>query len=300
MDSRKRQNTPASAPGTLRMVATPIGNRGDLSPRAREAIAGSSAVLCEDTRRTGAFLSGLGIARPLVHFDAHATPRDMQNALQKLGMGEDLVFVSDAGTPGVSDPGARLARAAHAEGFRVEGVPGPSAVPTALSISGIETQGFAFWGFFPRKNPEATLDAAELAAAAGARASVWFEAPARVLESIARLLERWPNAHACVVKELTKIHERAFVGPIREISGEIQAHFEKEGALGEWTFVVDVPPRAMLSATESEWKRALTTLLRAGIRASDASKEISSEYSVPKRDVYAFALTLPKNSSGGA
>jgi 16S rRNA (cytidine1402-2'-O)-methyltransferase len=209
--------------GRLVVVATPIGNLGDLSPRAAAALASAQYIYCEDTRRTLKLLSHLGISGPrlVAHHrfnEAATTPA----ALQRMREGATVALVSDAGTPLVSDPGGRLVKAAVGEGFPVEAVPGPSAVLTALVVSGLATEQWCFEGFLP---PKGRRRAERLSSIAGAaHAVVVFEAPQRV----GRLLDDLagacgPGRPVAVCRELTKLHEEVWRGPVGEAAARAKA-----------------------------------------------------------------------------
>jgi 16S rRNA (cytidine1402-2'-O)-methyltransferase len=220
--------------GRLVVVATPIGNLGDISPRAAAALAGAQYLYCEDTRRTLKLLSHLGISGPrlVAHHrfnEAATTPA----ALQRMREGATVALVSDAGTPLVSDPGGRLVRAAVEEGFAVEAVPGPSAVLAALVVSGLATEQWCFEGFLPPKGRQRAERLSAIAAAG--RAVVVFEAPQRV----ARLLDDLvgacgPDRPVAVCRELTKLHEEVWRGPL----GEAAARARGAAARGEHVVVV--------------------------------------------------------------
>ena len=194
--------------GVLVLVGTPIGNLGDLSPRAAEALAGADVVCCEDTRRTGKLLAHAGIPRPtLVVVNEHTEEREVPRIVERLGRGERVALVSDAGMPGISDPGERLVAAAVAAGHAVEAVPGPSAGLTALVVSGLPTGRFVFEGFLPRKGSSRRERLA--AVSAEPRTAVLYEAPhrlARTLEDLAAACG--PDRRVVVARELTKLYEQ--------------------------------------------------------------------------------------------
>jgi 16S rRNA (cytidine1402-2'-O)-methyltransferase len=282
----------------LWVVATPIGNLQDLSPRAREALGRAGAVLCEDTRRTAKLTAALSIPARLERFDAHSGERRVRELVERLRGGEDLALVTDAGTPGVSDPGARLVSAAREAGVEVVPVPGPSAVTALLSVSGFGETEFAFYGFFPRKAGDRARALAE-AAGTGPRIGVWFESPERVGEALAAVAEAAPGATVVAGKELTKLHERVFAGAAAAAAAAVHGELAREGAVGEWCFAVLFPERAG-AAESSEWVKALRLLLDVPLSASEAARRVSQVFGVNRREVYEAALALSgKKSSRG-
>src|SRR5262245_22432920 len=200
--------------GSLVLVGTPIGNLGDLAPRAAEALAGADAVCCEDTRRTGKLLSLAGIERrPLVVVNEHTEGREIPRVLARLARGERVALVSDAGMPGISDPGERLVAAAVAAGHPVEVVPGPSARLAALVVSGLPAGRFVFEGFLPRKGSGRTERLA--AVADERRTTVLYEAPHRLARTLAELAAACGEDRRVVVaRELTKLHEEVWRGAV--------------------------------------------------------------------------------------
>ena len=200
------------APGTLVLVGTPIGNLGDLPPRAVEALSAADAICCEDTRRTGRLLAHAGVERrPLIVVNDHTENREVGRVLARLARGERVAVVTDAGMPGISDPGERLVRAAARDGHTIEVVPGPSAAIAGLVVSGLPASRFVFEGFLPRKGAARTE---RLAALAGeARTIVAYEAPHRVGRTLADLASALgPHRRVAVARELTKLHEEVWRG----------------------------------------------------------------------------------------
>jgi len=198
----------------LTLVATPIGNLGDLSPRAVEALAVADVVACEDTRRTGRLLQHAGVdGVRLMRLDAHTEERAAQRVVACLDEGQQVAVVTDAGTPGISDPGERLVKIALAAGHQVTVVPGPAAPVAALVVSGLPTQRWCMEGFLPRKGQERKQRLAEIAAEE--RTTVLFESPKRVAATVADLLELCgPDRPMAIVREVTKLHEEVFRGSL--------------------------------------------------------------------------------------
>lgn len=291
----KRQVFP---PG-LWVVATPIGNLEDLSARARRALEDAHAILCEDTRRTSHLLSALGLSKPLERLDAHATDAKLEVVARRLASGESFALVSDAGTPGISDPGAKLVARARELGVAITPFPGPSAPVTLLSAAGFDETAFIFRGFFPRKNAERAreLELARNSARLGvARVLVWFESPERIGGALGFIAQAEPEARVFAAKELTKLHERFFEGAAPTAASAVQMELEAQGARGEWCFAVRMPaPRKAEAGNDDEsleWVKALHCLLNARVSASVAAREVSQQFGVPKNRVYKEALMI--------
>jgi len=227
--------------GTLQVVATPIGNRADLSPRAQEALRNADIIAAEDTRRTLPLLQSLGISRPLVSLYEHNETQRVPQLLERLGAGETVVLVSDAGTPLLSDPGFELVRAAAHAGHSVLAIPGPSAVTAALAIAALPAQRFCFEGFLPAR-------AAERRAALGTlahepRTLVFFEAPHRLLATLTDMAAEFGAGREVVVaRELTKLHESVYRGTLAQLLERAGA--DENFTRGEITLVVAGAPAA--------------------------------------------------------
>jgi 16S rRNA (cytidine1402-2'-O)-methyltransferase len=220
--------SPPGAPGRLLVVATPIGNLEDLSPRALTALREATLVLCEDTRRTGNLFARHGLTTPRVSCHEHNEFRRIPEVLERLAAGETLALVSDAGTPGVSDPGRLLAAAAAAAGYRVEPVAGPSAVAAVLSISGFPAVPYSFLGFPPSRRGERARWYARFAARDETR--VLFESPFRVVESLREMAAAWGDPRVCLGRELTKLHEEVLRGSASAVAGLLS---RRPGVKGE-------------------------------------------------------------------
>ena len=271
----------------LVLVGTPIGNLGDLAPRAVEALGRADAICCEDTRRTGRLLEHAGVARPaLIVVNDHTEVRAIAGVLDRLDRGERVAVVSDAGMPGISDPGERLVRAAVDAGHAIEVVPGPSAAVTALVVSGLPTGRFAFEGFLPRKGSGRTARLAELAAEP--RTVVLYEAPHRVARTLGDLAAACgPERRVVIGRELTKLYEEHWRGTL---AGAVEWAAAKEPR-GELVLVLDgAPPPAAVDAHQIE--AALADELRDGASARDAATAVAQALGVPKRRVYDLAVQL--------
>jgi 16S rRNA (cytidine1402-2'-O)-methyltransferase len=233
----------ASAPmsddgrGRLLVVATPIGNLDDLSPRARQALERADLVACEDTRRTGLLLSRLGFKRPLVSLHEHNERQRLPRLLDALARGETVALASDAGTPLVSDPGYLLVREAVARGHRVEAVPGPSALLAALVVSGLPPQPFTFCGFPPPKRGKRRSFYQRFEALG--HTLVVYESPHRLLASLGDALEVLGDRPAAVVREATKLYEETLRGSLSELLAELAT---RPSLKGEYVVVIGPAP----------------------------------------------------------
>jgi 16S rRNA (cytidine1402-2'-O)-methyltransferase len=210
--------------GRLLVVGTPIGNLGDLTPRAAAALREADLVVAEDTRVAARLLGHLGARRPTLSFNAHNADGRLPDILRRLTAGETLALTTDAGMPGVSDPGARLVAAARAANVVIEAVPGPTAVTTAVSLSGVEAAGFVFGGFLPSRPASARSAALEqhlVAAGSLGLPLVLYEAPPRVRSLLAALADRQPDLQVAICRELTKLHEEVLAGTPAEVGARL-------------------------------------------------------------------------------
>lgn len=269
---------------TLWLVATPIGNLGDLSPRAVDVLAHVGLICCEDTRRTGLLLQHAGVrADRLAVCNDHTEVARVADALDVLGGGRDVAIVSDAGTPGISDPGERIVRAAIDAGYDVSAVPGPSAAIMALTISGLAAERFVFEGFIPRKGSDRAARLAEIAAER--RTTVIYEAPHRVLRTLDDLRDVCGDDRVVVVtRELTKLYEEVVRGPLGTI--------DIGGPRGEYVLVLDGAPIDDRPITDDDVRNALRDEIAAGSSTRDAAAVVAKDVGRPKREVYALALGL--------
>ena len=214
-------------------MATPIGNLDDLSPRAREALATAAAVYCEDTRRTGNLFARFELTTPRLSCHEHNEFRRVEEILGRLAAGEVVALVSDAGTPLVSDPGERVVAAAAAAGYRVEAIPGPSAVLTILAASGFPAVPFTFLGFPPARTGERSRWYASWAVAPGTK--VLFESPFRVVASLREMAAAWGDPPVAVGRELTKLHEEVLRGSASSVAALLES---RPGIKGEFAVAV--------------------------------------------------------------
>jgi 16S rRNA (cytidine1402-2'-O)-methyltransferase len=279
------------AEGRLVLVGTPIGNLGDLTPRAVDTLATADLVCCEDTRRTGRLLQHAGIrAAALKVVNDHTETTAIADVVVRLARGEVVAVVSDAGTPGISDPGERLVAAAVEAAARIEVVPGPSAAITALVASGLPAGRFVFEGFLPRKGSGRT---ARLAEVAGERRTVvLYEAPHRVARTLADLAAACGGERRVVLaRELTKLHEEIWRGRLADAVD----HVAEVQPRGEHVLVLDgAPPPA--EATDEVIAAALAAEANAGASTRDAVATVVADLGVAKRRAYRLATGGPTSS----
>lgn len=272
----------------LVLVGTPIGNLGDLSPRAVQELTGADVIACEDTRRTRQLLAHAGVASAhrLMAVNDHNEPTQVRKVIERLDAGARVVVVSDAGMPGISDPGERLVAGAIAAGHRVEVVPGPSAAVAALVMSGLPAGRFCFEGFLPRKGRARADRMEELATQR--RTTVIFEAPQRVRRTVADLAEALGGERVIfVARELTKLYEETWRGPL----AAAVSHLLGAEPRGEYVLVVAGAP-APPEPDQDDVEGALRMRLGAGIDRRTAISAVAREMNVPRRKVYELAIHL--------
>lgn len=271
--------------GTLYLVATPIGNLEDISPRALRVLREASLIAAEDTRHTGKLLKHFEIETPLTSYFEHNKLNKLDFILDKLSTG-DVALVSDAGTPAINDPGYELVRAALASGFDVRPVPGPSAPIAALTVSGLPTDSFLYLGYLPHKTSERHKVVGQVADLS--YTLIFLESPYRIVESLEDLLSVLGDRRICVAREMTKLFEEYWRGTI---SGAVE-YFKSQPARGEFTLVVE-------GRTGSDNEKWTEDQLLAAVRKETGSgksvKEISSELAGQsgwsKRDIYSLINT---------
>jgi len=273
----------------LTLVGTSIGNLGDIAPRAVQALQDAEVIACEDTRNLRKLLSATGVSakgKKLVVMADHNEAQAVRHVLQLLDRGVAVAVVTDAGMPGISDPGERIVAAAANSGHEIVVVPGPSAAIAGLVLSGLSTSRFAFEGFLPRKGSHRTARLKDIAREH--RTVVLYEAPHRLRQTIADLAAACgPLRRVALARELTKLHEEVWRGTLEGA----QAHVDEHEPRGEYVVVVDgAPPDA--PATEDDIARALRARLRQGDSKKDAVAAVAADLDVAKRTVYSVGLKL--------
>jgi len=271
--------------GTLYLVATPIGNLGDISQRAREILEKAEAVACEDTRRTGKLLELLGLrARRLLVASQHTEVLVGPTVVELLGQGQDVALVSDAGTPAISDPGERLVKYVLAQGYKVSVVPGPTAAVAALVLSGLPSNRWVMEGFLPRKGKEREARLASVAVEA--RTTVLFESARRLKATLDDLVNICGGDRpAAVMRELTKLYEESARGTLAELAARFSGDVK-----GEIAIVVGGAPQ--IEIDDEVVLEALQMELESGVTRRAAIDHISATLGVARNRVYALALQV--------
>ena len=268
--------------GGLFVVATPLGNPGDLSPRAMKTLADANLIACEDTRRTGVMLAAHEIRTPTISYYEHNEERRVPELVERMRAGDAIALVTDAGTPAISDPGYRLVRAAHEAGFRVVAIPGPSAAIAALSVAGLPTDRFVFEGFLPPRDSARRSRLKELSREP--RTIVFYEAARRLSSTLDEMSAAFgPSRIAAVVREISKTYEEIARGTL----DDLVHRYTENPALGELTLVVE---GATDSAPAEAGPVTLEMLLEAGLSLKQASSIIAKASGRSRREVYQEAI----------
>lgn len=295
--SSERESIVAAGGGRIDVVATPIGNLGDLSPRARDALAQADVVAAEDTRRTAQLLNSMGLSRPIVSLHEHNERARVSELLARLAEGAVIALVSDAGTPLLSDPGYELVRAARNAGHDVRAIPGPSAITAALSITGIATARFCFEGFLPARTRERRDRLAQLAHET--RTLVFFEAPHRIVECLGDLAASFgAQREAAIGRELTKSFETVYHGTLAELTAK--AKDDANIARGEITLVVAGAPPAENSAVPPEELARIVGVLVRELPPSKAAALAAQITGARRSEAYEVAVALSQGVSSRA
>jgi 16S rRNA (cytidine1402-2'-O)-methyltransferase len=275
--------------GTLYVVATPLGNLGDLSPRAADTLKQAAVVAAEDTRHTKPLLAHVGSRADLVSFHAHSTERVLERLLRLLGGGTDVALVTDAGTPTVSDPGAELVAAARARGIPVVTIPGPTAVAAAVAVSGLNADRYLFLGFLPRKGADRRRLLETVAH--GEWTAVLFEAPNRVAELLADLAaacDGGTDRAASVSRELTKVFEETRAGTLAELA----AHYAEAPPRGEVTVVVSGTGKPRPAEVPIDPAARARALLAQGMTRKDVAEQVAQETGISRNTAYRLVNDL--------
>lgn len=278
--------------GSLVLVATPIGNLGDLPPRAVQALQDAALICCEDTRRTGRLLQHAGIhGVRMAVANEHTELARAAEVIDLVAAGQTVALVTDAGTPGISDPGERLVRAVVNAGLAVSAVPGPAALVMALVISGFDTTRFVFEGFVPRTGADRARRLAEIARER--RTAILYEAPHRIERTLTDLIEHCGDARrVALARELTKLHEEVWRGSL----ADALTHVTTVGPRGEYVVVVEGAAEPPV-ADDGTIQAALVTALEGGATRKDAIATVTTDFAVPKRRVFDIAMTLPRGTA---
>lgn len=288
----------SAKPGTLYVVGTPLGNMEDISQRAIRTLEEVDLVAAEDTRRTGLLLARLGIKKPLMSYYQHNEQSRCTPLIQRIQSGQSIALVSDGGMPGISDPGQVLVQAAIAANILVVPIPGPTAAVSALVVSGLPSDRFAFEGFLPRLGTARQGRLQELAMER--RTMLLYEAPHRLLRTLEDLYTAMGDRPAAVARELTKLHEECVRGGLRSLID----HFERHQPRGECVIVLagqgpSVSATAVASISEDEVEALLRDHVQQGLSPSDAVRVVVEKTGWPRRRVYQISLTLPGQTDQG-
>jgi len=275
-------DTPHIEPG-LYIVATPIGNLGDLSRRAIETLSACDLIACEDTRVTGKLLNLIGVKKPMRRYDDHASDDVRDRLLAEMGE-KAVVLVSDAGTPLISDPGYKLVRMAREQGIAVTSLPGPSALVVALTLAGLPTDRFLFAGFLPSKEKARGDALGELAGVPWTL--VFYETGPRLVDSLEAMARIMPGREVAVARELTKLHEECRTGMAEELAAHYRAHPPK----GEIVLLAGPPPAAA-APDGADVDAALQTALET-MSVSQAAGSVAKATGLDRKTLYARALEL--------
>ena len=279
--------------GKLIICPTPIGNLGDMTERALEALRSADAVCAEDTRVTGKLLAAFRIEKRIERLDEALIGERASSLVERVAAGEVIAYCSDAGMPGVSDPGLRLVRAAREAGVPVEVLPGATAVATAYVASGSANPRFYFGGFFPRKDAERRAVVESLRALDAAL--LFYESPNRLVAALTSLAETLPHREIAVCRELTKLHEEVARGSAAELRERFAARAEEPGGVrGEIVLVIDAPgeTEAAVGAEEAAASAAerAVELVAEGLRTKEVTKHLVAEFGISRNDAYNLAM----------
>lgn len=281
-------DTPAQVEAGLWLVATPIGNMGDIPPRAVQVLCAATLIACEDTRHSGGLTKRVGVEHPrFVVANEHTETVAVREVLHELGAGGTVAVITDAGSPGVSDPGEILVRAALDAGHPVRAVPGPAAFVVAATVSGLPTRRIAFDGFLPRSGAARRVALTEVAHER--RTTVLYEAPHRLARTVDDLCAACgPERRVALVRELTKVHETVWRGTL----GDAGAHVASAEPRGEYVIVIEPAHTARAEITDADIAGELRPRVESGLSKRDAVDEVTTALGVPRARVYAVSLTL--------
>lgn len=273
--------------GTLYVCATPIGNLEDASIRLLKTLRKVHLIACEDTRRTGRLLERYHIKNRLISYHRHNLREREDYLIRCLQAGQDVALVSDAGMPAISDPGQELVARAIREGLQIVVIPGPSALISALALSGIDTTRFVFEGFLPSRAGQRRESLARLAGET--RTIVLYEAPHRLLQTLQDIQETLGERKIAVARELTKKYEEVVRGTVEEV----KRHFSLQPPRGEFTLILEGRQRAVPQVDAATLMREVEELIAGGIEKKQAFKIKAREYGLKKNDVYKLFFEKP-------
>ena len=285
-DSSHNSRT-ATNSGALVLVATPIGNLGDMSQRAVGALKDAEIICCEDTRHSGKLMSHFGVSgKKLIVINEHTEYDAREEIVGLVASGKSVALITDAGTPGISDPGERLVVAVVNAGLKVSAIPGPSALTMALVTSGLPTSRFVFEGFLPRSGAERTERLAM--ATTESRTTIYYEAPHRLIKTLSDLTTACGAVRRVVIaRELTKLHEEIWRGTLQDAN----MRFSETEPRGEFVIILE-PAKPPAPPTNEELLDAIRAEIAKGVSRKDSAARVSARFGVAKRTVYELALQL--------
>lgn len=270
------------------MVATPIGNLEDITLRALRVLKEAGLIAAEDTRHTKKLLQHFGISTPVTSCFEHNEKDKAPFLVEKMREGMDIALVSDAGTPGISDPGYRLIKLAVENSLQVVSIPGPSAVVSLVSVSGLPTDEFTFKGFLPSSDSQRRK--ALLSLKGQAHTYIFYESPRRIKETLEAVLDVLGDVRAVIGRELTKMHEEVLRGPVSELSALLKDREIK----GEITLIVRIEEE---EAGEADFRKEIENLLGSGFQLKEVVKAVAKEFGLPRGEVYKEALRIKENKT---
>ncbi len=269
--------------GTLYIVSTPIGNLEDITLRALRILKSVDVIAAEDTRHSLKLLNYYNISKPMISYWKEKEKVKSEILIEKLKRGESIALISDAGTPGISDPGAIIVRKAIAEGFQPVAIPGPSALIAALSISGLSTNEFVFIGFLPSKSKQRQNSLKNLSLEQ--RTLIFYEAPHRIIDSLNDIKNIFGDRLGFVAKEITKLHEHIYRGKISQIIKEL----EKNKIAGEYVIIIE-GKQTVGKIIDERILSEIKILMKKGFSRKEAVKKVADEYGLSKKELYDKSL----------
>ncbi len=284
--------------GKLVICPTPIGNLGDMPQRAINALKSANVVCAEDTRVTGKLLTAFGVQTRLERLDENTLSQRAASIIERVSAGETIAYCTDAGMPGVSDPGQRLVAAAREAGVRVDVLPGPTATATAYVASGFTCPRFYFGGFFPRKEGErkSTLESLRSLDAV----LLFYESPHRLVSALQAIAEALPHRRVAVCRELTKLFEEVVLGTPSKLAEQFAQREADEGIKGEIVIVIDAPGDTERAADAETAKAGAqeraVQLAREGVRGRQIAKQLASEFGISRNEAYDLAVAASKQA----
>ena len=270
--------------GTLYIVSTPIGNLEDITLRALRILKAADVIAAEDTRHTLKLLTHYGISKPVISYWGEKEQQKAEEVIGRLGNGQSVALVSDAGTPGISDPGGVLVRRALQEGIEVVPVPGPAALIAALTISGFSTEEFVFSGFLPAKQSQRRRFLEELSLEK--RTIVLYESPHRVVESMAEMAEIFGGRRMVIAREITKLYEEVMRGTVSEVFERLAG----SRIVGEFVLVIEGRPEGEGAVGTDDAIREIRALMKKGLGRKEAVKRVAGQYGLSKKELYDLSL----------